>query len=73
VAVGRREADLEDPREPEPGFRFVLSQPAFRLIWFAQLAAQLADKFLMFSLIILAYHVAGGSTPVAITLLAGPC
>jgi len=70
VAVGRREADLEDPREPEPGFRFVLSQPAFRLIWFAQLAAQLADKFLMFSLIILAYHVAGGSTPVAITLLA---
>ena len=70
MAVGRHTPDLEAPREPDPGFRFVLSQPAFRLIWFAQLAAQLADKFLMFSLIILAYHVAGSSTPVAITLLA---
>jgi MFS family permease len=54
----------------EEGFRYVLGQPAFRLIWFAQLAAQLADKFLMFSLIILAYRLSGGSTPVAITLLA---
>src|SRR5712692_10838889 len=33
------------------GFRFVIGQPAFRLIWFAQLASQLADKFVMFSLI----------------------
>jgi MFS family permease len=33
-------------------------------------AAQLADKFLMFSLIILAYRLSRGSTPVAITLLA---
>ena len=43
---------------------------AFRNIWFAQLAAQLADKFLLFSLIILAYNISGGSTPVAVTLLA---
>jgi MFS family permease len=42
---------------------------AFRNIWFAQLAAQLADKFLLFSLIILAFKTTGGSTPVAITLL----
>ncbi len=42
---------------------------AFRNIWFSQLAAQLADKFLLFSLIILAYNVSGGSTPVAVTLL----
>lgn len=56
--------------EHRSGFRFVLSQPAFRLIWLAQIAAQLADKFLMFSLIILAYHLSGGSTPVAFTLLA---
>ncbi len=56
--------------EDSGGFRAVLAQPAFRLIWSAQVCAQLADKFLMFSLIILAYHVAGGSTPVAITLLA---
>ncbi len=47
----------------------MLRHTAFRNIWFAQLAAQLADKFLLFSLIILAYHVSGGSTPVAITLL----
>jgi MFS family permease len=47
----------------------VLRHTAFRNIWFAQLAAQLADKFLLFSLIILAYHISGGSTPVAITLL----
>jgi MFS family permease len=48
----------------------VLQHTAFRNIWFAQLAAQLADKFLLFSLIILAYHVSGGSTAVAVTLLA---
>src|SRR5579859_6979657 len=52
------------------GFRAVLRHTAFRNIWFAQLAAQLADKFLLFSLIILAYHISGGSTPVAVTLLA---
>lgn len=51
------------------GFRAVLRHTAFRNIWFAQLAAQLADKFLLFSLIILAYKISGGSTPVAITLL----
>ena len=48
----------------------MLKHTAFRNIWFAQLAAQLADKFLLFSLIILAYHISGGSTPVAVTLLA---
>jgi len=48
----------------------VLRHTAFRNIWFAQLAAQLADKFLLFSLMILAYNVSGGSTPVAVTLLA---
>jgi MFS family permease len=57
-------------KRAEQGFRFVLSQPAFRLIWLAQVAAQLADKFLMFSLIILAYNLSGASTQVAITLLA---
>ncbi|HEY8862567.1 MAG TPA: MFS transporter [Candidatus Dormibacteraeota bacterium] len=51
------------------GFRAVMRHTAFRNIWFAQLAAQLADKFLLFSLIILAYKISGGSTPVAITLL----
>jgi MFS family permease len=52
------------------GFRHLLGQRDFQLIWYAQVGAQLADKFLMFSLIILAYHLSRGSTPVAITLLA---
>jgi MFS family permease len=51
------------------GFRTALRHTAFRNIWFAQLAAQLADKFLLFSLMILAYQISGGSTPVAVTLL----
>src|SRR5689334_815696 len=58
------------PVEGPSGFRGALSHTAFRNIWFAQLAAQLADKFLLFSLIILAYHISGGSTSVAVTLLA---
>jgi MFS family permease len=58
------------PGERGTGFRYLLGNRDFRLIWFAQVAAQLADKFLMFSLIILAYRLSGGSTPVAVTLLA---
>jgi len=52
------------------GFQYLLVHRDFRLIWVAQVAAQLADKFLMFSLIILAYRLSRGSTEVAITLLA---
>ena len=58
------------PVEGTRGFRGALRYTAFRNIWFAQLAAQLADKFLLFSLIILAYKISGGSTSVAVTLLA---
>ena len=64
------EAPIRFPVEGPGGFRAVLRHTAFRNIWFAQLAAQLADKFLLFSLIILAYRISGDSTPVAITLLA---
>ncbi len=63
------EEPIRFPLEGTGGFRSVLRHTAFRNIWFAQLAAQLADKFLLFSLIILAYKISGGSTPVAITLL----
>jgi len=52
------------------GFRYVLTRTDFRLVWFAQLASQSADKFVMFSLIILAYNVSGANTNVAVTLLA---
>jgi MFS family permease len=68
--MGLPERGSGGPEAGQSGFLYVLGQRDFRLIWFAQLAAQLADKFLMFSLIILAYRLAGGSTPVAITLLA---
>jgi MFS family permease len=63
------EEPIRFPVEAPGGFRAVLKYTAFRNIWFAQLAAQLADKFLLFSLIILAFKISGGSTPVAITLL----
>src|SRR5256885_15680146 len=66
------EAPIRFPVEGPGGFRAVLGYTAFRNIWFAQLAAQLADKFLLFSLIILAYHISGGSPSVAVTLLAYP-
>ncbi|HEY4027320.1 MAG TPA: MFS transporter [Candidatus Dormibacteraeota bacterium] len=62
--------DTEAEESRGGGFRYLLSNRDFRLIWFAQVAAQLADKFLMFSLIILAYRLSHGSTPVAVTLLA---
>jgi MFS family permease len=52
------------------GFRYVLTRTDFRLVWFAQLASQSADKFVMFSLIILAYNLSGANTRVAVTLLA---
>ena len=63
------EAPIRFPVESPGGFRAVLKFTAFRNIWFAQLAAQLADKFLLFSLIVLAFKVSGGSTPVAIVIL----
>jgi MFS family permease len=70
-----RSDDGSGPTPPDSagqaaGFRYLLANRDFRLIWFAQVTAQLADKFLMFSLIILAYRLSHGSTPVAVTLLA---
>lgn len=56
--------------EAAGGFLELMRGRDFRLIWGAQVAAQLADKFLMFSLIILAFRVSGETTPVAVTLLA---
>src|SRR5919204_32664 len=56
---------LVNPREvilPRPGgFRAVLNSRDFRLLWSAQVASQLADKFLMFSLLILTYSISGES------------
>src|SRR5215472_7332439 len=55
--MGTSTVSEPDEEEHGTGFGYLLGNRDFRLIWFAQLAAQLADKFLMFSLIILAYTV----------------
>ncbi|HEX3630466.1 MAG TPA: MFS transporter [Candidatus Dormibacteraeota bacterium] len=65
--------DIRDPRElilPQPGFRSVLANRDFRLIWSAQVASQLADKFLMFALLILTYSISHASTHGAALFLA---
>src|SRR6202521_5210076 len=62
-----------DPRDiilPQPGFRTVLANRDFRLIWSAQVASQLADKFLMFALLILTYSISRASTHGAALFLA---
>jgi MFS family permease len=62
-----------DPREiilPRPGFRTVFANRDFRLIWSAQVASQLADKFLMFALLILTYSISRASTHGAALFLA---
>ncbi len=67
------ENELRDPRElilPQPGFRTVLANRDFRLIWSAQVASQLADKFLMFALLILTYSISHASTHSAALFLA---
>lgn len=65
---------FRDPREiilPGPsGFRTVLANRDFRLIWFAQVSSQLADKFLMFALLILTYTISRASTHSAALFLA---
>ena len=43
--------------ESQLGFRAVLGHGDFRLLWAAQAASQLADKFLMFTLLIVVYDV----------------
>lgn len=45
------------PPESRHGFRAVLGHGDFRLLWAAQAASQLADKFLMFTLLIVVYDV----------------
>lgn len=64
---------MRDPRGiilPAPGFRTVLANRDFRLIWSAQVASQLADKFLMFALLILTYTISRASTHGAALFLA---
>src|SRR2546426_9249641 len=64
---------VPDPRDiilPRPGFGTVLANRDLRLIWSAQVASQLADKFLMFALLILTYSISRASTHGAALFLA---
>jgi MFS family permease len=68
LGAGHDPRDIILPRPP--GFRSVLANRDFRLIWFAQIASQLADKFLMFALLILTYSISHASTHGAALFLA---
>jgi MFS family permease len=52
------------------GFRSVLRQRDFRLLWAAQAASQLADKFLMFTLLIVVYDLSGHATAESLLMVA---
>ncbi|GAC1337517.1 MAG: MFS transporter [Candidatus Dormibacteria bacterium] len=58
-------------RAPEAsGFSAVLGRRDFRLLWAAQLASQLADKFLMFTLLLVVYDLSRHSTLQSLLMLA---
>jgi len=52
------------------GFKALLSNSEFRLIWASQITSQLADKFLVYSLLTVTYQRSGANTQEAIVLLA---
>ncbi|HEV3232196.1 MAG TPA: MFS transporter [Candidatus Dormibacteraeota bacterium] len=56
--------------ETGKGFRSLLSISEFRLVWFSQIASQLADKFLVYSLLTVTYQRSGANTQEAVVLLA---
>jgi MFS family permease len=74
LEIGYDGGALRDPRElilPKPaGFRAIVGSADFRWIWSAQVASQLADKFLMFSLLILTYSISRASLHGAALFLA---
>src|SRR3979490_766399 len=52
------------------GFKELLRNIEFRKIWLSQIASQLADKFLVYSLLTVTYQRSGANTQEAIVLLA---
>jgi MFS family permease len=62
---------LEPPQAlPRTGFRELMRVRDFRLIWTSQIASQLADKFLVYSLLTVTYQRSGANTQEAVVLLA---
>jgi MFS family permease len=60
------------PPNPEQaaGFLGVLRRIDFRMLWAAQAASQLADKFLMFSLIVVVYNLSRASSTESLLMIA---
>jgi predicted MFS family arabinose efflux permease len=52
------------------GFRAVLARADFRLLWLAQGASQLADKFLMFTLLIVVYDISHKASIQSVLMIA---
>ena len=52
------------------GFRAVLGRRDFRLLWGAQAASQLADKFLMFTLLIVVYDLSRAASVQSVLMIA---
>jgi MFS family permease len=61
---------LPDSPEDARGFAAVLRRGDFRLLWAAQALGQLADKFLMFALIIVVYDLTKRSTTQSVLMIA---
>lgn len=59
------------PRADErEGFRRVLARGDFRLLWGAQAASQLADKFLMFTMLIVVYDLSHAAVLQSVLMIA---
>jgi len=56
--------------EDAEGFVGVLRRADFRMLWAAQVSSQLADKFLMFTLLVLVYSLTGRSTGSSLLMVA---
>ncbi len=52
------------------GFRAVIGRGDFRLLWLAQAASQLADKFLMFTLLIVVYDLSRAASLQSLLMIA---
>ena len=63
-------ASSEDVTTSRRGFRELMRNREFRLIWGSQVASQLADKFLVYSLLTVTYERSGANTQEAVVLLA---
>ncbi|MEA2646001.1 MAG: hypothetical protein QOE92_1084 [Chloroflexota bacterium] len=70
VALPEDTATQAPAEDQAAGFRELLGNGEFRLIWASQIFSQLADKFLVYSLLTVTYDRSGANTQEAVVLLA---